>query len=90
MQVLPRAGPEPVEAVAADLHRDDAGRAGRDPRDVQAMDGERADHREHDPERDDREERRPVERPPVGARDRLALELVPGGELVVNASATAR
>ena len=38
--------------------------------------------REHDPERDDRCQRRRVQRPPVRAGGGLMLELVAGGELV--------
>ena len=84
MQRLTREHPQPVQADAPDLQRDDAGRLGHHALDPQAV-AQRARHRQDDPEADERRHGRGVQRPPVRTRERLVQELVTGGELVAEA-----
>ena len=68
----------------ADLKGDHAGRLGHHPLDPQPV-AQRARHRQDDAKADERRQRQRVQRPPVRARDRLAQELVTGGQLVAEA-----
>ena len=81
MHELPGPHWQAIESLAADLERDDAGGLPHHALEPQAM-AQGPRDREHDPERDDRCQRRRVQRPPVRAGGGLMLELVAGGELV--------